>query len=47
VRWTNLTRREIAELLAQEYQVAVSETVIRKLLKKHDYRRRKAQKNER
>ena len=47
VRWTNLTWREIAELLAQEYQVTVSETVIRKLLKKHDYRRRKAQKNER
>lgn len=47
VRWTNLTQGEIAELLAQEYQVQVSETVIRKLLKKHNYRRRKAQKNER
>jgi hypothetical protein len=47
VRWTHLTRREIAERLAEEYQVEVSETVIRKLLKKHNYRRRKAQKNER
>jgi transposase len=47
VRWTNLTQGEIAELLAREYQVQVSETVIRKLLKKHKYRRRKAQKNER
>jgi hypothetical protein len=47
VRWTNLTQREIAELLTQEYQVTVSEMVIRKLLKKHNYRRRKAQKNKR
>lgn len=46
VRWTNLTPREIAERLVEEYQVEVSTTVIRKLLKKHDYRRRKAQKNE-
>ena len=47
VRWTDLTPREIAEGLNEEYQVKVSTTVIRKLLKKHDYRRRKAQKNER
>jgi hypothetical protein len=47
VRWTDLTRGEIAGLLQQEYQVQVSTTVIRKLLKKHNYRRRKAQKNER
>jgi len=46
VRWTNLTPREVAERLAEEYQVQVSATVIRKLLKKHNYRRRKAQKNE-
>ena len=46
VRWTNLTPREIAERLAEEHQVKVSATVIRKLLKKHNYRRRKAQKNE-
>jgi hypothetical protein len=47
VRWTNLTPREIADGLKEEYQVKVSTTVIRKLLKKHNYRRRKAQKNER
>ena len=47
VRWTNLCPHEIADLLAEQYQVRVSETVIRKLLKKHKYRRRKAQKNER
>lgn len=45
VRWTNLSPREVAERLAEQYQVKVSETVIRKLLKKHQYRRRKAQKN--
>ena len=47
VRWTDLTPREIAEGLNEEYKVKVSTTVIRKLLKKHNYRRRKAQKNER
>lgn len=46
VRWTNLTPREIAQRLAEEHQVEVSTTVVRKLLKKHRYRRRKAQKNE-
>ncbi len=47
VRWTDLTPPEIAECLVQDHSVKVSETVIRKLLKKHNYRRRKAQKNER
>jgi len=47
IRWTSLTPREIAERLAQEYQVKVTETVIHKLLEKHNYRLRKAQKNER
>jgi hypothetical protein len=46
VRWTNLTPGEIAERLAEQHQVKVSETVIRKLLQKHHYRRRKVQKNE-
>jgi hypothetical protein len=45
VRWTNLTPREIGKRLAEEHQVRVSATVIRKLLKKHNYRRRKAQKS--
>ena len=47
VRWTDLTPREIADGLNEEYQVKVSTTVIRKLLKKHNYRRRKDQQNER
>jgi hypothetical protein len=46
VRWTNLTPREIADHLEEQYQVKVSGTVIRKLLKKHNYRRRRSQKNE-
>jgi hypothetical protein len=46
VRWTNLTPREIADHLEEQYQVKVSGTVVRKLLEKHNYRRRKGQKNE-
>jgi hypothetical protein len=45
VRWTNLTHQEIAEKLAVEHQIKVSLPVIGQLLKKHHYRRRKAQKN--
>lgn len=45
VRWTNLTPGEIAERLAEQHQVKVSEPVIRKLLQKHHYRRRQVQKN--
>ena len=44
VRWTNLTPREIAARLADTHQIDVSVTVIKKLLKKHHYGRRKAQK---
>jgi hypothetical protein len=46
VRWTNLTHQEIAEKLAEEHNIQVSQPVIGQLLKKHHYRRRKAQKNE-
>jgi hypothetical protein len=46
VRWTNLTHQEIAQKLAEEHQIRVSQPVIGELLKKHHYRRRKAQKNE-
>jgi hypothetical protein len=42
VRWTNLRLREIAQRLAERYEIKVSRTVIRKLLKKHHYRRRQA-----
>jgi hypothetical protein len=44
--WTDLRPHEIARQLEQDHQVKVSKTVIRKLLKKHGFRRRKAQKKE-
>ncbi len=46
VLWTNLTLSEISKLLAEKHQIQVSRQVIRKLLKKHNYRRRKAQKKQ-
>ena len=46
VVWTDLTPHEIAGLLERHYQVRVSKTVVRKLLSKHQYRRRKAQKKQ-
>lgn len=42
--WTNLTLKQIAEKLKEDHQIEVSSTVIRKLLKKHKFKRRKAQK---
>jgi len=45
VKWTDLTPTEIADKLEEKHGVRVSETVIRKLLFKHNYRRRKAQKS--
>jgi hypothetical protein len=44
VRWTNLKPWQIAKLLEDEYELRVSLNVVRQLLKKHNYRRRKAQK---
>jgi hypothetical protein len=44
VRWTNLKPWQIAKLLEAQYDLRVSLNVVRKLLKKHNYRRRKAQK---
>ncbi len=41
VKWTNLTRQEIADLLREE-GVSVSVTVVDQLLEKHNYRKRKA-----
>jgi hypothetical protein len=43
VKWTNLTRQEIAQLL-QDEGITVSVTVVDQLLEKHNYRKRKAQK---
>jgi hypothetical protein len=44
VLWTNLHPAQIAELMYAEHGLKVSKSVVRKLLKKHNYRRRKAQK---
>jgi len=46
VRWTNLKPWQIAKLLEDKYELWVSLTVVYKLLKKHHYRRRKAQKRD-
>lgn len=46
VRWTDLSVREIRQLLRDAHHIEVSKPVVRKLLKKHDYRRRKAQKKQ-
>lgn len=47
VRWTNLSHAEIQARLAAQHALDVSATVIRQLLTKHNFRRRKAQKKER
>lgn len=44
VKWTHLTRGEIAQLLQHQEDITVSVTVIDQLLAKHHYRRRQAQK---
>jgi hypothetical protein len=44
VRWTNLKPWQIGNRLENEYDLRVSLNVVRQLLKKHNYRRRKAQK---
>jgi len=46
VVWTDLSHKEIQQLLGETYEVWVSKPIIKKLLKKHGYRRRQAQKNE-
>lgn len=46
VVWTDLTPREIAHRLSEQHGMGVSVKVVRRLLKKHNYRRRKAQKNQ-
>jgi hypothetical protein len=43
--WTNLTPQKIADRLFEENNISVSKTITSKLLIKHNYRRRKAQKN--
>lgn len=44
IRWTHLTRQQIADLLWKEEKIRVSVTVIDQLLAVHKFRRRRAQK---
>ena len=44
VLWTNLKPWQIAKLLRDKHEIEVSLNVVRQLLKKHNYRRRQAQK---
>jgi len=47
LNWTNLTQPEIADRLATEHGITVSVTVVNRLLRQHDFVRRKAQKRQR
>ncbi len=42
IRWTHLTRQQIADLLFEEEEIRVSVTVIDQLLDRHKFRRRQA-----
>jgi len=44
VRWTNLTPNDIVKALRTDHDIAISKFVVSQLLKKHNYRRRQAQK---
>ena len=46
-KWTNLTQQEIADRLATEHGITVSVTVVKRLLRQHDFVRRKAQTRQR
>lgn len=46
VVWTDLTPQEMAHRLSEQHGIRVSVKVVRRLLKKHNYRRRKAQKTQ-
>lgn len=45
VRWTNLKQAEISLLIYKKYEKKVSRTVVSQLLEKHNYKRRKLQKD--
>lgn len=44
IRWTHLHSREIVKLILEKHQIKTSNTVVKKLLRFHGFRRRKAQK---
>jgi transposase len=45
LKWTDLTQQEIADHLREDHGVGVSVKVVRQLLERHGFHRRKAQKN--
>jgi hypothetical protein len=47
IKWTNLTHQAIADRLAADHGIEVSVTVVKRLLRQHDFVRRKAQKRQR
>jgi hypothetical protein len=47
IKWTNLTRQQIREHLAQDHGIEISITVVKRLLKQHGFVRRQAQKRTR
>lgn len=46
IKWTHLSRQQIADLLSEEEGLSVSVTVVDQLLKQHHFRRRKASKTQ-
>lgn len=42
IKWTHLTRQQIADLLLEEEEINISVTVVDQLLKKYNFRRRQA-----
>lgn len=44
IKWTHLSRQQIADLLLEQEGLSVSVTVVDQRLEQHDFRRRKAQK---
>jgi hypothetical protein len=47
IKWTNLTHQQIKDHIAHDHGIAISVTVVKRLLKHHGFGRRKAQKRTR
>ncbi|MFZ2168767.1 MAG: hypothetical protein WAW61_03915 [Methylococcaceae bacterium] len=45
-RWTQLTQDDMKQRLSAQFTIQVSSTIIKKLLKKRSFKRRKVQKKE-
>ena len=46
IRWTHLTHEQIRQRLINQFDIRISVPVVKKLLKKHGFKRRKAQKKQ-